>query len=233
MSAQHKLNPAVEARRRLATLLYTVPRLLNQHLRPLLGRARFLFIARMLASAGRYKRQFAKLDDDAQLRRVKGTFLLVGVLYNELARSHGAERALETTQAFLFDLGCAVQHRAYFPSEGQERTWDYFHDAHQAQMDEGFISTNVNDGVYRSDRSVTLHITRCRFHECFRDMGNAAITLAFCRSDETVFNEYSPVMRFHRGASPANTIARGATRCVFIYERTAAGFGARSLDFAC
>ena len=55
-----------------------------------------------------------------------------------------------------------------------------------------------------------------------RDMGDGALTLAFCRSDETVFNEYAPIMRFHRGSSPVNTIARGAPRCAFIYERTAA-----------
>jgi hypothetical protein len=86
-------------------------------------------------------------------------------------------------------------------------------------MEAGFISANENDGIRRSDHAVALNITRCRFHECFRDMGNAAITLAFCRSDETVFNEYSPIMRFHRGPSPVNTIARGAARCTFVYER--------------
>jgi len=92
-------------------------------------------------------------------------------------------------------------------------------DAHETQMREGFISTNENDGIHRSGERVTLDIVRCRFHECFRDMGSPAITLAFCRSDETVFNEYSPMMRFHRGPAPVNTIARGAARCTFIYER--------------
>lgn len=219
MSATSRLDPALEARRRLGTLPVTAPRLLDRHLRPVLGRRRFAFIPKLFALAGTYRKQFFRPDDDAQLRRVKATFLLVGVLYNELAKTEGAERALSTTQSFLHDLACAVQRKAYFPPDGKTRTWDYFHDAHEAQMQEGFISTNQNDGIHRSDNLVTLDIVRCRFHECFRDIGNPAITLVFCRSDETVFNEYSPIMRFHRGPAPVNTIARGAARCTFIYER--------------
>jgi len=215
MSTTSHLNPALEARRRLGTLLVTVPRLLDRHLRRVLGRRRFAFIPKLFALAGTYRKQFFRPDDDAQLRRVKATFLLVGVLYNELAKTEGAERALSTTQSFLHDLACAVQRKAYFPPHGKTRTWDYFHDAHEAQMQEGFISTNQNDGIHRSDNLVTLDIVRCRFHECFRDIGNPAITLVFCRSDETVFNEYSPIMRFHRGPAPVNTIARGT----FIYGR--------------
>ena len=33
-------------------------------------------------------------------------------------------------------------------------------------------------------------------------------------------NEYLPEMRFHRDERPANTIARGATACGFIFERS-------------
>ena len=131
----------------------------------------------------------------------------------------GEAKALAITQAFLYRLACAVQRQAYFPPPGEPRTWDHFHREHEAQIKEDFISHNENDGVVHTDATVTMDITRCRFHECFRDMGNAAITEAFCRSDETVFNEYSPLMRFHRGGQVPDTIARGASRCTFIYER--------------
>jgi hypothetical protein len=220
MHSPRKLHPLDEARHRAGTLLLTVPRLLNRHLAAWPAGRRLRFTACMLARSGSYRKQFARPEDDIQLRRVKDTFLLVGVLYNELAKVEGAEQALARTQAFLHDLGCEVQRKAYFPPGGQARTWNFFHDAHEAQMEEGFISTNENGGIRRTDTSVGFEITRCRFHECFRDMGNAAITLAFCRSVETVFNEYSPaLMRFHRGSSPINTIARGAPRCAFLYER--------------
>lgn len=173
----------------------------------------------MLIKAPSYRKRFRRTNDDEQLKRVKRTFLLVGVLYNELADKVGVEQALQTTQQFLYDLGCEVQRQAYYPAADAPRTWEHFHREHEAQMAEGFISTNENDSVRHSEGRMELNIVRCRFFECFRDMGNAAITEAFCRSDETIFNEYSPQMRFHRGAQQATTIARGAQRCVFIYEK--------------
>lgn len=114
MTTSPALDPRVEFRRRLDNLLVTVPKLLNAHLRPVLGWRRYVFILRLFASAGRYKKAFARPQDDASLRGVKQTFLLVGALYNELAREAGPQQALDTTQAFLYDLGCSVQRKAYF-----------------------------------------------------------------------------------------------------------------------
>jgi hypothetical protein len=213
------LDPAVESRRRRTTLFRTVPRLLNQQLKPVLGARRFLFVARLLLLAPLYARRFARACDDAPLREVKKRFLLVGALYQELVRCIGATQALVITRQFLFELGCAVQRQAYFPSVGQARTWEGFHREHDAQIEEGFIATNESVVTARTRDTVALHVTRCRFHECFRDMGDAALTEAFCRSDETVFNEYSTSMRFHRGTQAPDTIARGAARCTFIFER--------------
>lgn len=213
------LDPRKEFARRLHTLAVTVPALLNRHLRLPLGWRRFHFILRMLVRAPAYKATFARASDDPQLRAVKSTFMLVGVLYNELAQRLGKDEALNIATAFLYDLGCAVQRSAYFPAPGSPASWDAFHAAHEAQMAEGFISANENDGIVHAVDQIRLNITRCRFHECFRDMGAPALTQAFCRSDETVFNAYSPSMRFHRGSVTPDTIARGASRCVFIYER--------------
>jgi len=214
-----KLDPAVERRRQRNTLFHTVPRLLNEQLKPVLGVRRFVFIVRLLLLAPLYARRFARASDDVSLREVKRRFLLVGVLYQELVRCIGAEQAAVVTGRFLFDLACAVQRQAYFPPSGEERTWEGFHRAHDAQMEEGFIGTNESAVSQRTHETVALHVTRCRFHECFRDMGHAALTEAFCRSDETVFNEYSASMRFHRGTQAPDTIARGAARCTFIFER--------------
>ena len=214
-----RLDPEVERRNRRVILFSAVPRLLDQELKPALGWWRFLFIARLLLLARGYGKRFARANDDVTLQEVKKRFLLVGVLYNELARRFGETKALVITQAFLYRLGCAVQRQAYFPPPGEPRSWGHFHREHAAQMEEGFVSSNEKDSVVRTDESVTFHITLCRFHACFRDMGNAAITEAFCRSDETVFNEYSPLMRFHRGGQLPDTIARGAPRCTFMFER--------------
>lgn len=214
-----KLDPAVEKRRQRTTLFKTVPRLLNQQLQPVLGPQRFIFVARLLLLAPLYARRFARAGDDAPLREVKKRFLLVGALYQELVRCIGATQAAGITRQFLFGLACAVQRQAYSPPRGQAPTWEGFHREHDAQMEEGFIATNESTLTERTNDTVTVHVTRCRFHECFRDMGDASLTEAFCRSDETVFNEYSPSMQFHRGAQAPDTIARGAARCTFIFER--------------
>ncbi len=213
------LDAGLERRRRLNILIRVVPALLSRLLKPVLGWRRIPFVLGMLVKAPHYRKRFARQNDDAGLTEVKRTFLLVGVLYNMLRERLGEQVAFHVTHAFIFELGNAVQRQAYLPPPGQPRPWDWFHREHEAQITEGFIRNNENDGIFHSDNQVTLHITRCRFFEAFHDMGNAGLTEAFCRSDETVFNEYSPEMRFHRGAELPNTIARGARRCTFIYDR--------------
>lgn len=213
------LNANLEKRRRVRVLTRVVPALLNRLLKPVLGWRRVPFVWNMLLQAPRYRKVFARPDDDAGLSEVKQTFLLVGVLYNLLRDRLGEEIAFRVTHEFIFELGNAVQRQAYLPPPGAPRPWEWFHHEHEAQIAEGFIRNNENDGIFHSDNQVSLHITRCRFFEAFRDMGNAALTEAFCRSDETVFNEYSAEMRFHRGSEMPNTIARGAKQCTFIYDR--------------
>ncbi len=61
-------------------------------------------------------------------------------------------------------------------------------------------------------------VTRCRFHEAFMAMGVPELTRAFCESDEVVFNDYSPGLRFDRAGR--GTIARGAQDCTFRFEQT-------------
>ncbi len=224
MNVSHpKLDPHRERQRRRRLLTRVVPALLNRHLPPLLGWRRWPFLIVMLLSTRHYRKKFARPTDDAGLLDVKRTFLLVGVLYNRLRETRGDDIAYTTTHAFLFDLANAVQRQAYLPDPGVARTWSWFHREHEAQMEEGFIRNNENDGVVKTENRVALHITRCRFFEAFRDMGNAHLTEAFCRSDEVVFNEYSQKMHFHRGNALPNTIARGATRCTFIYDRQEKG----------
>jgi hypothetical protein len=216
---EYHLDQRRERLRRLRILLLVVPALLDRHLKPLLGWRRFPFVLGLLFGAPAYGRRFARHGDDAGLKEVKRTFLLVGALYDRLKGRFGEARALAVGKAFLFDLANAVQRQAYLPSPPHPRDWDWFHQEHEAQMREGFIRNNENDGVFHIEREVKLDIVRCRFFEAFRDMGNAALTEAFCRSDEVVFNEYSPAMRFHRGEKKPDTIARGAKRCRFVYER--------------
>ncbi|GAX91662.1 hypothetical protein [Effusibacillus lacus] len=45
------------------------------------------------------------------------------------------------------------------------------------------------------------------------------MTEVFCHSDEVVFNEYTPDMKFHRGDIEVNPIARGTSQCALIFEK--------------
>jgi hypothetical protein len=208
-----------ERLRRLRILVLVVPRLLDRHLAPVLGFWRFPFMITLPFRAPRFARLFGRPSDDHGLREVKRTFLLVGVLYNLLSATKGNATALKVAQGFLFDLANAVQRQAYLPGRPHPRDWDWFHREHEAQMREGFIRKNENSWIAQTPDEVRLEIVRCRFLEAFRDMGDAAMTEAFCRSDEVVFNEYSQEMRFHRGEISPDTIARGAKRCQFVYVR--------------
>lgn len=57
------------------------------------------------------------------------------------------------------------------------------------------------------------------FLEALREMGIEQATEGFCRSDERVYNECAQDMSFHRGAVRPDTLARGADRCTFVFER--------------
>lgn len=70
-----------ERRRRLHVLTRVVPGLLNRLLMPVLGWRRGPFVLTMLLQAPRYRKAFARPDDDEGGREVKQAFLLVGVLY--------------------------------------------------------------------------------------------------------------------------------------------------------
>ncbi|GAX91641.1 L-2-amino-thiazoline-4-carboxylic acid hydrolase [Effusibacillus lacus] len=193
--------------------------ILNKHLLPALGWRRFLFIPSLLATVPKYRRQFARSDDDYGLREFKKTFLLVGVLYHELVKVTGEEIARQTTKNFLAEVAIAVQRSWYIPAPGILRSYEAFHIEHEHQMQHGIIRHNEHDEIIVEPNLYRFHITRCLFHETFEDMGIPWLTEVFCQSDEVVFNEYTPDMKFHRGDNEVNTIARGAAQCTFIFEK--------------
>lgn len=193
--------------------------ILNHHLRPVFGWKRFPFLVRVLLSLHRYRRRFFKPSDDVGLRTFKQQFLLAGALYHQLVPRLGEQAAYALAFRMLAEIANAVQRAWYAPPSPAVRSWEDFHSRHYAQMQDGLIRFNEHDEIGSSPTREQFNITRCRFFETFSDMGVPGMTEAFCRSDEVVFNEYSPEMRFHRGDDPANTIARGGPHCVFIFER--------------
>lgn len=184
-----------------------------------MGWRRLPFMVRLLLRLPGYRRRFFHPTDDEGLRVFKRKFLLAGALHHELVGRTGHEMAVTAAYNMLTEIANAVQHSWYIPPHGAGRSWDRFHREHHHQMEHGLIRFNKHSDIVTAPGSERFFITRCRFYEAFRDMGVPGLTEVFCRSDETVFNEYSPDLRFHRGDDPVNTIARGAPRCAFIFEK--------------
>ncbi len=193
--------------------------IVDRHLQAVLGWRRVALYAGLLPALPRYARRFARPTDDAGLAECKRRFLLAGALYHELTRRVGAAAAERTMLAMLSEIAELVQRGTYLSPPNALRSWDAFHAQHEEEARHGVIRHNVWSERERSQGRYAFAITRCCFYEAFRDMGAPALTEAFCRSDEIVYNAYSPDVVFHRGSNVPNTIARGAERCTFVFER--------------
>jgi hypothetical protein len=173
-------------------------------------------LLRALLHRRRWRAQFARPTDDARLTETKRRFELAGALFGELERANGREEALRLVAPLLEALAVRTQRATY---RGATGGWDQFHRAHEQAMSSGFVSVNDHDEIETSPAQVRFHVVRCRFHEALRDMGAPELTEALCRSDERVFPELVPGMRFHRGEDSPDTIARGGRRCGFVFAR--------------
>jgi hypothetical protein len=176
------------------------------------------FLARWAIRLPRYRARFIDSTDDAALAECKRTFLPLAALHHELVEHLGIARAQPLSQAVALDVATTLQRRCYLGENRTERTWKTFHAEHERQMRSGLLRHNQHSPFVVVPGRVEFQITRCRFFEAMRSMGIGSLTEAFCRSDEIVFNEYLPGMRFHRGEVVPNTIARGGTSCGFVFE---------------
>lgn len=210
--------------------LLSLLRVLIRTLRPVLGWNTVPVLVRWATHLPGLRRRYLGTNPDPATEECKETFLPLAAIHHELAAALGERRAAEISQAVALGVATSVQRRAYLPPIS-ERSWDQFHREHGRQMKKGLMRHNEHAASSsRSGEKVELQITRCRFYEALRELGTPALTEAFCRSDEIVFNEYLPSMRFHRGGGGANTIARGAPACRFVFERATLEAGVEAKD---
>ena len=86
-------------------------------------------------------------------------------------------------------------------------------------MSAGLYRFNRYTPAKQDERTYRFEIERCVFLDALRAMGLEEATEGFCRSDEVVYNQCVEDMSFHRGTVQPNTLARGANRCAFFFER--------------
>lgn len=184
-----------------------------------LGWGRFAVVGRALLHLRAHARSFARVTDDAKLRQAKRTLLIAGALHSEIRAAFGEARADAIVHTLLERVATVLQSSIYLARPLAERTWDALHEAHDEVLTVGFARVNEHVPIESSGSLVSFEITRCRLVEALRDMGAARVAEAFCRSDEIVFGQYAPGIRFHRGTGTPDTIARGAATCRFVFER--------------
>jgi len=203
---------------------FLVAHLLVRHLRPRLGWRLVPFALALPWALVRVRRKAGR-GGDAGVARLRRMFAPIAAVHGLLAARLGEPAAFEATFGFVSDLAEAMQRRWNLPPPGHPRSPEAFIAEHVRHMQHGLIRLNENDGLRRDGARTSFHIVRCRFFEAFRELGLPALTEAFCRSDETVYNEYLPSVRFHRGEVRPDTIARGAPRCTFVFEHGAGTAG--------
>ena len=193
--------------------------LIVHHVRPVLGWRTGLFLAKWIVRLPHYRKRFVRPDDDGDLVEIKRSLFPLAALHHELARELGEEaRALVLSHALALDVAVRLQRRWYLTSP-KERGWDAFHREHEREMRSGILRRNEHTLPVVTPDRVEFRVTRCRLYEAMCAMAIGPLTQAFCESDEIVFNECVPAMRFHRDDAEANTIARGARDCAFVFER--------------
>jgi len=192
--------------------------LVVRHVRPALGWRTPWFVGTWALRLPQYRKRFVGAGDALGLREIKQSLFPLAALHHELVGVLGEPEALAVSRALTLDVATHLQRRWYLTSRTQ-RSWAAFHLGHERQMRSGLLRHNEHTLPTVTPVRVEFRITRCLLHEAMAAMDAAPLTEAFCRSDEIVFNEYLPEMRFHRDDAPVNTIARGARDCGFAFER--------------
>lgn len=168
----------------------------------------------LLRKRGAYLGRFLRPGEPEGLQSYKRRLVWFAALYYELIPEIGAEEALTLTRSVVDRVALLVQRAEQAKRRGDRLA--NFVDLHTAQRSSGFFRHIVYDDIQHDGGSYSFCVTRCGFHEAFREMGVPELTKAFCASDEIVYNEISPRVHFSRPGGEPSTIARGAERCRFL-----------------
>jgi hypothetical protein len=196
----------------------TVMRIVWKQLHQKLGWRALPFLVGTFAGLGSYRREILSPTDDEGLAAAKKRLALLGLIYRRLIPRLGESTARDTVCELAAELAASVQRAMYMPG-GRQTTWERFHEKHEREMSAGLYRFNRYTPAKQDERTYRFEIERCVFLDAFRAMGIEEATEGFCRSDEVVYNQCVEDMSFHRGTLQPNTLARGANRCAFLFER--------------
>ena len=134
----------------------------------------------------------------------------------ELRSMLGDTRGIDLARRVTQTVAVAIQRSLYHRVRG--RPLETFADAHAVNRTTGLFRYIEYADITRTPDRYGFTVTRCRFFDAFTLMGAPWLTEAFCRSDEIVFNELAPAIRFRRLPVLQSTIGRGGTTCSFQFK---------------
>ncbi len=196
----------------------TVMRILWKQLHQELGWRALPFLGGTFTRLRSYRREILSQADDEGLVAAKKRLAVLGLIYRRLIPRLGETAAHDTVYELASEVATSVKRGMYMPG-GRQTTWERFHEKHEREIRTGLYRFNRYTPAEQDDRTYRFEIERCVFLEAFRGMGIEEATEGFCRSDEVVYNQCVEDMSFHRGTMQPNTLARGANRCAFFFER--------------
>jgi hypothetical protein len=146
-------------------------------------------------------------------------YAVLVVLYRNLKRKYGTDKALEIMRIIIIPIGC-MQQRALLEetrlSDGDPMKKLM---AFNNSMDNKGAA-RFNERVYVAKSSTICHfkMKSCIYKDFFDSFGISELTLLFCEVDKEFFIPAFNEFNVHRGSSWENTLAYGKSECDFVFE---------------
>lgn len=134
------------------------------------------------------------------------------LLYQELARVAGSERALAITEEVVVEAAVIFLTRTIGPLRRSdiEGMSEDEKEVFAKERGERFFNATVDWKRIATDR-VEFDVVACQFPRLCRELGVPELAPVFCRGDERFFGGIEPDVRLER----SQTIAGGASHCPF------------------
>lgn len=152
------------------------------------------------------------LDEIDKLKEShKEHFKLVPLLYNELQKRLGTDRAKEVMRRVIIKSGQSFV-TGFAPLAPSDKDLTNF-----TRIYKDFEKNNVIfEVIEESESRFEIRITRCLIYEAFRDFGVEDLIPCICDVATTYFNSYHPNIQYTKD----HMIARGDDACheVFVWQ---------------
>lgn len=124
---------------------------------------------------------------------------LASILYLELKKKFGEEKAFEIIREIIIPIGCNEQWKHLNSLNLKDKTpmekLMMFNDL----MDKkGAPRFNKREYIEKSKDTCHFIIKRCIFHDFFTEVGTPELTKIFCEVDKEFFPKAFPEFKFHR-----------------------------------